>query len=223
MRSLRTGSIGSMSAWLPSRRSTEHHSGAFSIWRFGHCAIGQRERQRPERRVLLEGHLFGSHGVAVPSWCLSGLCIEQQKTSWPQPGGRGEPVWGARRYVRRRMLVARIEPPLVPDGAGAVKVPLPLDRDPPDVPHGSAHGSARRHRVRVGQARAVAAATRPPYRLACSRQLAARCGARHRGRAGPPDAAGREGGTGDGTRPRDRRAPRRRDAAGRRPRHLHAW
>jgi hypothetical protein len=31
MRRLRTGSIGSISAWLPSRRSTEHHSGAFSI------------------------------------------------------------------------------------------------------------------------------------------------------------------------------------------------
>jgi hypothetical protein len=35
MRSLRVGSIGSMSAWLPSRRSTEHHSGAVSIVTFG--------------------------------------------------------------------------------------------------------------------------------------------------------------------------------------------
>src|SRR5712691_4824790 len=31
MRRLRSTSIGSMSAWLPSRRSTEHHNGAF--WR----------------------------------------------------------------------------------------------------------------------------------------------------------------------------------------------
>ena len=31
MRRLRGGVIGSMSAWLPSRRSTEHHSGACSI------------------------------------------------------------------------------------------------------------------------------------------------------------------------------------------------
>ena len=31
MRRLRSGSIGSMSAWLPSRRSTLHHSGAFSM------------------------------------------------------------------------------------------------------------------------------------------------------------------------------------------------
>ncbi len=28
MRRLRAGSIGSIRAWLPSRRSTEHHSGA---------------------------------------------------------------------------------------------------------------------------------------------------------------------------------------------------
>jgi 3-oxoacyl-ACP reductase-like protein len=33
--SLRTGSIGSMSAWLPSRRSTEHQIGALSIILFG--------------------------------------------------------------------------------------------------------------------------------------------------------------------------------------------
>ncbi len=33
MRSLRTGSIGSMRAWLPSRRSTAHHRGALvSLW-----------------------------------------------------------------------------------------------------------------------------------------------------------------------------------------------
>jgi hypothetical protein len=31
MRRLRAGVIGSISAWLPSRRSTEHHSGVFSI------------------------------------------------------------------------------------------------------------------------------------------------------------------------------------------------
>ena len=36
MCSLRTGSIGSISAWLPSRRSTEHHSGALSMTRLGH-------------------------------------------------------------------------------------------------------------------------------------------------------------------------------------------
>ena len=35
IRSLRVGSIGSISAWLPSRRSTEHHAGALSITTLG--------------------------------------------------------------------------------------------------------------------------------------------------------------------------------------------
>jgi len=41
MRSLRSGSIGSISAWLPSRRSVLSHSGAFVI-----CASGQRRSGR---------------------------------------------------------------------------------------------------------------------------------------------------------------------------------
>jgi hypothetical protein len=35
MVSLRAGDIGSMRAWLPSRRSTAHQRGAFSIGRSG--------------------------------------------------------------------------------------------------------------------------------------------------------------------------------------------
>ena len=35
MRSLRSGFMGSIRAWFPSRRSTEHHSGAVSITRSG--------------------------------------------------------------------------------------------------------------------------------------------------------------------------------------------
>jgi hypothetical protein len=34
-RSLRSASIGSMSAWLPSRRSTLHHCGAAVVVRLG--------------------------------------------------------------------------------------------------------------------------------------------------------------------------------------------
>ncbi len=34
--SLRAGSIGSMRAWLPSRRSTEHQRGAWSVTTLGH-------------------------------------------------------------------------------------------------------------------------------------------------------------------------------------------
>ena len=40
MRSLRSGSMGSMSAWLPSRRSTEHHCGALVSLRSGHWRSG---------------------------------------------------------------------------------------------------------------------------------------------------------------------------------------
>ncbi len=40
MRSLRAGSIGSMSAWLPSRRSTAHHRGAAVSLRSGQVRSG---------------------------------------------------------------------------------------------------------------------------------------------------------------------------------------
>ena len=40
MRFLRSTPIGSISAWLPSRRSTEHQIGAFSITRDGHLRSG---------------------------------------------------------------------------------------------------------------------------------------------------------------------------------------
>ena len=61
IRSLRAGSIGSMSAWLPSRRSTEHQRGAFSIARVGHVRSVERRGERRERPVLLERHRLGGH------------------------------------------------------------------------------------------------------------------------------------------------------------------
>jgi hypothetical protein len=42
MRRLRVGSIGSISAWFPSRRSTEHHSGALSITWSGQVRSARR-------------------------------------------------------------------------------------------------------------------------------------------------------------------------------------
>ena len=55
MRRLRAGSIGSISAWLPSRRSTEHHSGALSMTTFGHVrSVSTIGTVRP---VLVERHL----------------------------------------------------------------------------------------------------------------------------------------------------------------------
>ena len=40
MRRLRSGLIGSMRAWLPSRRSTAHHCGAFVMTLVGHVRSG---------------------------------------------------------------------------------------------------------------------------------------------------------------------------------------
>jgi hypothetical protein len=40
IRRLRSESMGSMRAWLPSRRSTLHHRGAFVITRCGHVRSG---------------------------------------------------------------------------------------------------------------------------------------------------------------------------------------
>ncbi len=40
MVSLRAGVIGSISAWLPSRRSVESHRGAFSTFFVGHVRSG---------------------------------------------------------------------------------------------------------------------------------------------------------------------------------------
>ncbi len=40
MRSLRSASMGSISAWLPSRRSTLHQIGARVMARDGHCRSG---------------------------------------------------------------------------------------------------------------------------------------------------------------------------------------
>ena len=61
MRSLRAGSIGSMRAWLPSRRSTEHHSGAFSMRPLGHVRSESGAASGEKRPVLLERHLLGGH------------------------------------------------------------------------------------------------------------------------------------------------------------------
>ena len=41
IRRLRSGDIGSISAWLPSRRSTAHQRGAASTRRVGHCRSGR--------------------------------------------------------------------------------------------------------------------------------------------------------------------------------------
>ena len=59
MRRLRAGSIGSMRAWLPSRRSTEHHSGALVIWRFGHSRSGKCRGSGKNGLYFSNGIFFG--------------------------------------------------------------------------------------------------------------------------------------------------------------------
>ena len=61
IRRLRSGSIGSMSAWLPSRRSTEHQRGAFVSFLSGQVRSGRSNRH--EGTVLVEGHRLRRHGL----------------------------------------------------------------------------------------------------------------------------------------------------------------
>src|SRR6201999_1274572 len=74
MRRLRAGLIGSISAWLPSRRSTAHHRGAFSITRSGQVRSGTR---------------MGSTSSANGRYRLTG--IEEPRcgfhAGWPGAGG----------------------------------------------------------------------------------------------------------------------------------------
>ena len=107
---LRVGSIGSISAWLPSRRSTEHQSGALSMVTVGPRAIGQHERHRTagtSRRasfgVTGAGGMADCPGVGC-EWvrCPSGSGperpgVENDETPRPEGGGCGRTrVCGAR-------------------------------------------------------------------------------------------------------------------------------
>src|SRR4051812_11777269 len=73
---LRAGVIGSMSAWLPSRRSTEHHCGAWVMTLDGHVRSGRSMGGNAEYRengigdgcwIFLTGflvsHLLGRPGM----------------------------------------------------------------------------------------------------------------------------------------------------------------
>src|SRR5260221_8656411 len=60
IRRLRTGSIGSMSAWLPSRRSTAHQRGAFVSLRSGHSRWGSSSGTNA--RYFSNGIFFGCAG-----------------------------------------------------------------------------------------------------------------------------------------------------------------
>jgi len=62
------GSIGSINAWLPSRRSTAHHSGALVDDAIGPGTVGQPDRLDPRRRM--DGS--GLTGIDDPRWVFHG-------------------------------------------------------------------------------------------------------------------------------------------------------
>src|ERR1700744_1324786 len=74
MRRLRAGLIGSISAWLPSRRSTAHHSGALLMTRSGQLRsasrMGSTSSKNGRYRLI---------GIDEPRWGFH--------TGWPGAGG----------------------------------------------------------------------------------------------------------------------------------------
>src|SRR5262249_58638298 len=60
MRRLRSGSIGSMSAWFPSRKSTEHQRGAFTSCLLGQVRSGRESGMKA--RYLSKAIFFGVAG-----------------------------------------------------------------------------------------------------------------------------------------------------------------
>ena len=118
--SLRAGSIGSMRAWLPSRRSTEHQIGRLLDLAVGPLAVGKAERQGAEGYVLarpasswaglvreaFRGSFFVSAGSAIVAAGLAGF-VGETKTSCAGAGGsRRAPGWGSPQ-VRSRLLSKR--------------------------------------------------------------------------------------------------------------------
>ncbi len=73
MRSLRSASIGSISAWLPSRRSTLHHTGGCVMTRDGQVrswsAIGANGGYFADGSIFIGGSFCG-HGRYGPRWTM---------------------------------------------------------------------------------------------------------------------------------------------------------
>src|ERR1035437_5199929 len=85
--SLRAGSMGSMRAWLPSRRSTEHQIGAFQISRLGHSRSARRVGRGRKGTYFSTGIFLGLAGTGgiLESFCVSiGLgCVLRGKQKPP--------------------------------------------------------------------------------------------------------------------------------------------
>src|SRR5215212_116966 len=74
MRRLRAGLIGSISAWLPSRRSTAHHMGALSTTRSGQVRSGSVTASTSAAKVR-----YRLTGIDVVRWVF--------QADWPVFGG----------------------------------------------------------------------------------------------------------------------------------------
>ena len=106
MRRFRTGSIGSISAWLPSRRSTAHQRGALVSLRSGHS--GQAARAARTRWYFSNGIFFGCAGSGgmCSSLVLGGGGLIRKCKKLPTQKGqelRRTPM-SALAYMRRRRV-----------------------------------------------------------------------------------------------------------------------
>ena len=107
MRRLRAGSIGSMRAWLPSRRSTEHHSGAFVMRWSGQVRSGSSSGRNG--RYLSKGMRFGVTGSGGIRGSSSVQGVGTKKNLLPAAGGRrGERREGALAYISSRRSEAKV-------------------------------------------------------------------------------------------------------------------
>src|ERR1700686_313901 len=94
--SLRAGSIGSISAWLPSRRSTLHQRGALVIRADGQVRSSSRagRKGRYFSNGILVG-ITGGRGIVVP------LGIGQAAETKEPPGPKAQEVLGEHRTGAR--------------------------------------------------------------------------------------------------------------------------
>ena len=109
IRSLRAGSIGSMSAWLPSRRSTEHQQRRLRR-SAGPARCGRGERRAGGtagtcRRACASGSRVPGASGFLFGWSGVGA----KKNLLPSAGGRrGERREGALAYISRRRSEAKV-------------------------------------------------------------------------------------------------------------------
>src|SRR5439155_22377 len=142
--SLRAGSIGSMSAWLPSRRSTAHHRGARSIWTLGQRRSESASGSGRKGTYLSNGIFLGltdSGGMTSPVGC--------QGKEKP-PGRKAQEAKGEHRQAA---FASHKQEDDRRDGPGRhdeQSVAVPSDRAPAEFSNRSA---GRRRRGREGVAR----------------------------------------------------------------------